>query len=103
MSLITEKAKSGSTATNKAQVRAAIIGLGFGAEFIPIYQKHPDAEVVAVCRRDAAKMNEVADPFSIAKRYTKYEQVLADPDIDFVHINSPIPDHGWMSQEALKA
>src|SRR5262245_45987780 len=61
-----------------AKVRAAIIGLGFGAEFIPIYQKHPEAEVVAVCRRDAAKMNEVADAFGIAKRYTAYEQVLSD-------------------------
>ena len=29
--------------------------------------------------------------------------MLADPEIDFVHINSPIPDHAWMSIEALKA
>jgi predicted dehydrogenase len=47
-------------------------------------------------------MNEVADAFRIAKRYTKFEQALADPEIDFVHINSPIPDHAWMSQEALR-
>ena len=53
---------------------------------------------MAVCRRDAAKMNKVADAFEIAKRYTEYEQVLADPEIDFVHINSPIPDHAWMSR-----
>ena len=80
-----------------------MIGLGFGAEFIPIYQRHPQAEVVAVCRRNEAELNKLADAFKIAKRYTKYEQVLADPEIDFVHINSPIPDHAWMSQEALKA
>ena len=84
-------------------VKAAIVGLGFGAEFIPIYKRHPDAEVVAVCRRDEAHLNKVADAFEIKKRYTKFEQVLADPGIDFVHINSPIPDHAWMSQEALKA
>ena len=29
--------------------------------------------------------------------------MLKDPDIDLVHINSPIPDHGWMSIESLKA
>jgi predicted dehydrogenase len=84
-------------------VKVAIIGLGFGAEFIPIYQRHPKAEVVAVCRRNEAEMNKLADAFKIGKRYAKYEQVLADPEIDFVHINSPIPDHAWMSQEALKA
>jgi predicted dehydrogenase len=84
-------------------VRAAIVGLGFGAEFIPIYKRHPDAEVVAVCRRDEAELHKTADHFEIGKRYTSYDQVLADPEIDFVHINSPIPDHAWMSLEALKA
>jgi predicted dehydrogenase len=87
----------------KAPVRVAMIGLGFGAEFIPIYQRHPHTEVVAVCRRNQAEMNKVADAFKISKRYTDYGQALSDPDIDFVHINSPIPDHAWMSMEALRA
>ena len=30
------------------KVRVAIVGLGFGAEFIPIYQQHPDAEMYAI-------------------------------------------------------
>lgn len=85
------------------KVKVAMIGLGFGAEFIPIYQRHPNAEVVAVCRRNEAEMNAVADRFGIAKRYTDYEKVLADPEVDFVHINSPIPDHAWMSLQALRA
>lgn len=84
-------------------VKVAMIGLGFGAEFIPIYQAHPHAEVVAICRRNEAELNETGDRFGIAKRYTKYAEVLNDPDIDFVHINSPIPDHAWMSLEALQA
>ena len=33
-------------------IRVAIVGLGFGAEFIPIYQKYPGAEIYAICRRD---------------------------------------------------
>ena len=85
------------------KVRAAMVGLGFGAEFIPIYQRHPQATVEAICRRNEQDLNEVGDRFGIAKRYTKFEQVLGDRDVDFVHINSPIPDHGWMSIEALKA
>ncbi len=84
-------------------VNVAMVGLGFGAEFIPIYQRHPHANVHAICRRDEAELNRIGDQFGIAKRYTTFEQVLADPDVDFVHINSPIPDHGWMSIEALKA
>lgn len=87
----------------KTKVRMAMIGLGFGAEFIPIYQAHPEAEVVAVCRRNEAEMNKTADQFGIAKRYTDFDKVLADPDIDCVHINSPIGDHAWMSLRALDA
>jgi len=88
---------------NKKSVNVAMVGLGFGSEFIPIYQRHPEANVMAVCRRNEVEMNAMADRFGIAKRHAKYEDVLADPDIDFVHINSPIPDHGWMSIQALKA
>jgi predicted dehydrogenase len=29
--------------TKDRKVRVAIVGLGFGAEFIPIYQRHPNA------------------------------------------------------------
>jgi len=85
------------------QVNVAIVGLGFGAEFIPIYQAHPKANMYAICRRNEAKLNEIGDAFEVAKRYTSYEKLLADPAVDFVHINSPIPDHAWMSIAALKA
>jgi|LakMenEpi03Aug12_release.lakeMendotaPanAssembly.Ray.scaffolds.fasta_scaffold00039_88 predicted dehydrogenase len=83
--------------------RVAMVGLGFGAEFIPIYQKHPLGQVEAICRRNESEMHKVGDHFGIAKRYTEFDQVLEDPQIDFVHINSPIPDHAWMSLRALRA
>jgi predicted dehydrogenase len=84
-------------------VRVAVIGLGFGAEFIPIYQRHPQAEMAAICRRDRAGLDEVGDQFGVERRYTDYRELLKDPDIDAVHINSPIPDHAWMAIEALEA
>ena len=84
-------------------VNVAIIGLGFGAEFIPIYQRHPNATMYAICQRNAEKLNKIGDAFGVATRYTNYDDVLADPEVDFVHINSPINDHAWMSIAALKA
>lgn len=84
-------------------VRVALVGLGFGAEFIPIYQAHPQAEITAICQRNVDKLKKVGDQFGIATRYTKYEDVLKDPNVDFVHINSPIPDHAPMSLAALRA
>jgi predicted dehydrogenase len=84
-------------------IRVAIIGLGFGAEFIPIYQKYPGAEIHAICRRDRKGLDECGERYGIKARYTDYRELLKDPDVDAVHINSPIPDHAWMSVEALKA
>jgi predicted dehydrogenase len=84
-------------------IRVAIIGLGFGAEFIPIYQRYPGAEIYAICRRDGKGLDECGDRYKIQKRYTDYRELLKDADIDAVHINSPIPDHAWMSIEGLKA
>ncbi len=89
--------------THDKPVRMAMVGLGFGSEFIPIYHAHPNAEVVAVCRRNETELHKIADQFSVASRYTKFEDVLADPNIDCVHINSPIGDHAWMSLQALEA
>ena len=71
-----------------SQVNVAMIGLGFGAEFIPIYQAHANANVAAICRRNVDEMNKVGDQFGIEKRYTDYADLLADPEIDAIHINT---------------
>ncbi len=88
---------------NKKAFNVAIIGLGFGAEFISIYQRHPNARMHAICQRDRRKLDAIGNAFGVEKRYTRFEDVLADRDVDFVHINTPIPSHGSMSIAALKA
>ncbi len=88
---------------SEKRINIAIIGLGFGAEFIPIYQRHPLANLVAVCRRDQSELDRCADEFGIPKRFTRYEELLEDPEIDAVHINTPIPEHAPQTIAALHA
>src|SRR6187397_1102263 len=85
------------------KIRVAIVGLGFGAEFIPIYQRHPNAEMYAICRRDRKELDVCGDKFGVAKRYTSYVEMLKDPNVDAVHVNSPIADHAPQSIAALAA
>ena len=85
------------------KINIAIVGLGFGAEFIPIYQAHPDANLVAVCQRDPKKLKTIQEAFNIDRSYTDYADMLRDPNIDAIHINTPIPDHAAQSIAALKA
>ena len=85
------------------KINIAIVGLGFGAEFIPIYQRHPNANMYAICQRTKKKLDQVGDAFKIGKRYVEYDDLLKDPDVEAVHINTPIPDHAQQTIKALKA
>jgi len=87
----------------KNKVNVAIIGLGFGAEFIPIYQRHPRANMYAICQRNAEKLNQIGDAFGIDHRYADYDELLADKNVDAVHINTPIQSHAEQSVKALRA
>ncbi len=84
-------------------VHVALVGLGFGAEFIPIYQAHPHARLVAICQRSRDKLDRIGDAFGIERRYTRYADLLRDRDVEAVHINTPIPDHAPQSIQALLA
>ena len=88
---------------DQKKINIAIVGLGFGAEFIPIYQRHPDANMYAICQRTPKKLDAIGDAFGVAKRYTEFSDLLKDPEVHAVHINSPIPDHAAQSIAALKA
>lgn len=85
------------------KINIAIIGLGFGAEFIPIYKKHPYANMYAICQRTKSKLDEIGNAFGIENRFTDYSELLKDPTIDAVHINSPIHNHAAQSIAALRA
>ena len=85
------------------RLNVAIVGLGFGSEFIPIYQCHPCTNMYAICQRTAKKLDETGDAFGVAKRYTSFEELIRDPDVDAVHINSPIHLHAPQSVAALRA
>ncbi|MEX0769138.1 MAG: Gfo/Idh/MocA family oxidoreductase [Balneolaceae bacterium] len=85
------------------KINVAIVGLGFGAEFIPIYQKHPHANMYAISQRTESELNKIGDEFGIETRYSSYEELLKDPKVDAVHINTPIQLHAEHTLQALRA
>jgi predicted dehydrogenase len=88
---------------SQKKLNIAIVGLGFGAEFIPIYQNHPNTNMYAICQRTKEKLDQIGDQYKVGKRYTSFEDLIADPEVDAVHINSPIHLHAPQSVAALKA
>lgn len=85
------------------KLKVGLVGLGFGAEFIPIYQAHPNAEIAAICQRTKSKLDAVGDQFGVEHRYDNFSDLLSNPEVDFVHINSPIQEHASQTMAALRA
>src|SRR5579863_2794779 len=88
---------------SQTKLNIAIVGLGFGKEFIPIYQNHPNTNMYAICQRTRRKLEEVGDQYKVSKRYEDFEKLIQDPEVDAVHINSPIHLHAPQSIAALRA
>lgn len=85
------------------KIKVAVVGLGFGAEFVPLYQKHPEAECYAICQRNEKHLNEIGDQFGVERRYTNFEDLLTIDELDAIHIVTPINDHAPMTIAALNA
>ena len=60
-------------------------------------------ELVAVCDVDQQAIDQIGDRWGITKRFTSYEALLADPDIDGVDIVTPPFLHAEMTQAAAAA
>ena len=87
----------------KEKINVAIIGLGFGMEFIPIYQAYPGVEVYAISRRNKKELKEVGERFNVKNLFTDWRDLLDIREIDAIHVVAPVMEHARMTIESLKA
>lgn len=85
------------------KINIAIAGLGFGAEFVPIYLDHPDVASVAICDPDEERLRRVGEQFDISRRSLDVAELIESTGIDAVHLVTGIPDHAHMAVQALDA
>lgn len=84
-------------------VDVAIVGLGFGAAFVPIYRDHPAVGEVAIVDPSEALRGEVGDRFGLTHRFGALEDVLADPRWQAVHVLTPVRFHAEHTLAVLAA
>jgi len=85
------------------QLHVAVVGLGFGAEFVPIYLDHPDVAAVTICDQDEARLRAISARFGRVRGAARFEDVIGAGDIDAVHLVTGIPDHAWQAMAVLDA
>jgi predicted dehydrogenase len=88
---------------SQKKLRIALVGLGFGAEFVPIYLHHPDVESLVLCDANEKVVNAVADRFLVQHRTTDFNAILKSDEIDAVHLVTPIPLHAQQTIAVLDA
>ena len=89
--------------TASSKIRVGLAGLGFGAEFVPIYLHHPDVAHLVVCDSSPDVLQQVADRFEVPDRHTELDALIADDSLDAIHLVTPIPLHAQQSLAVLRA
>ncbi|TQL40423.1 putative dehydrogenase [Homoserinimonas aerilata] len=84
-------------------LRVAVVGLGFGEHFLPIYTAHPDVSEIAIVDPSRERLIEIGEAFGIESRYERYEDMLADPRWDAVHVLAPVSFHFSYTIAALES
>ena len=85
-------------------VKAGIIGTGFvGPMHVEAVRRLGFVEMVALAEVDAKTARAKAAQLSIPKAYGDYRKLLADPDIDVVHICTPNTGHYPMAKQTIAA
>lgn len=90
------------------QIRVAVVGLGHRGRlaWIPLIQKLKGYRVTAVCDPIVAlhdqAMTQLKDPKDV-KAYTRYEDVLADDNVDAIGLTVRCREQGALAAMALEA
>ncbi|WP_018687406.1 Gfo/Idh/MocA family protein [Ahrensia kielensis] len=85
-------------------MKGALIGCGFFAQNqLNAWRDIDGVEIVALCDRDADRLNQSAETFSIERTYSDAAQMFADGGFDFVDVATTVASHRPIVEMAAKA
>jgi predicted dehydrogenase len=86
------------------RIRTAIIGTGFmGRVHLEAIRRLGFVEVAAIAGRRIDAARSMADAFHVERVESHYDRILADPDIQAIHICTPNSLHAPIARAALAA
>ena len=88
-----------------SKARIAVLGAGWwGVEvYIPAVMDNPDAELVAVNRRNRTALDSILAAFEGPRGYTDYRELIASEELDAAVVVSPHVVHYEQARAALDA
>jgi predicted dehydrogenase len=83
------------------KIHVALVGLRFGAEFIPIYLRHPNVKTLTICDTDPLVLAQWGDKYQVERRALALDEALSNPQIEAVHLVTPFTLHAAQSIAVL--
>ena len=84
-------------------VKFGVLGCGFWSKFqISAWKELKDVELIALYNRTRSKAEKLASEFDVPKVYDTPEELIADPEIDFVDIITDIAVHSELVHLSAK-
>ena len=80
----------------------AVVGLGMGRAHARDITDAQGARLIAVCDIDEDRLNEIGDQYGV-KKYTQFEDLLKDTEVEVVNICTPSGMHSDMAVQAAQA
>jgi predicted dehydrogenase len=89
----------------RKNLRLALVGVGAAAQIahIPAIKRMEGIELAALCDRDPEKAARVAAKFQVPKVHARFDDLLADEEIDAIDVCTPNYLHAPMGIAALEA
>ena len=90
---------------NNATINWGIIGCGDVTEVKsgPAFNKVSHSKLVAVMRRNAAKVKDYAERHGVAKWYNDAKPLINDPEVNAIYVATPPLNHEEYTIQALRA
>ena len=85
------------------KLNVALVGAGFGGAFVGIWKHHPMVNSIGLYDTNPELLNKVAEHHGIEKKYSSFEEILADDTLDAVHLVTPIPLHEEQTVQVLES
>ena len=85
------------------KLRVGVAGLNMGMGHLHSYLNNPDVILQALCDQDEAWLNHVCETAAPQKRYTRFEDMIRDPELDAISLCLPTSLHASGTIAALEA
>ena len=86
------------------RLKTAVVGTGFmGRVHLEALRRVEFVDVVAVAGRELEPAKKLGAGYGIDRAVSDYRELIADPEIDAIHICTPNASHYQMSKDALLA